>query len=142
MLKLTDKYGIDHRTIVFEITERDTVKNITLLEKFVHELKSGGFKFAIDDFGSGFSSFHYIKRFPIDFVKIEGEFIKSMIGDKKDLAFVKTMVTLAREFGIQTIAECVEDEKILATIREIGINYGQGHHTGRPAPELTRNDSQ
>ena len=91
VLKLTDKYGIDHRTIVFEITERDTVKNISLLEKFVHELKSEGFKFAIDDFGSGFSSFHYIKRFPIDFVKIEGEFIKNMIVDKKDLAFVKTM---------------------------------------------------
>jgi diguanylate cyclase (GGDEF)-like protein len=139
VLKLTDKYGIDHSTIVFEITERDTVKNITMLEKFVQNLKLEGFKFAIDDFGSGFSSFHYIKLFPIDFVKIEGEFIRNMIGDKKDLAFVKTMSILAREFGIQTIAECVEDEKILATIREVGINYSQGYHTGRPSPELTLN---
>lgn len=138
VLKLTDKYGIDHRTIVFEITERDTVKNISLLEKFVHELKSAGFKFAIDDFGSGFSSFNYIKRFPIDFVKIEGEFIRNMIADKKDLALVKTMSILAKEFGIQTVAECVEDETILATIKQIGINYGQGYHIGRPLPELTR----
>ncbi len=137
VLKLTSQYGIDHHTIVFEITERDTVKNISLLEKFVHDLKSEGFKFAIDDFGSGFSSFHYIKRFSIDFLKIEGEFIRSMIRDKKDLAFVKTMSILAREFGIQTIAECVEDEEILAMVRQIGINYGQGHHVGRPAPELT-----
>ena len=137
VLKLTAEYEIDHRTIVFEITERDTVKNLCLLEKFVHDLKFEGFKFAIDDFGSGFSSFHYIKRFPMDFVKIEGEFIRSMIGDKKDMAFVKTMSILAREFGIKTVAECVEDEKILATIREIGINYGQGHHIGRPSPELT-----
>jgi diguanylate cyclase (GGDEF)-like protein len=142
VLKLTGKYGIDHSTIVFEITERDTVKNITLLEKFVHNLKLEGFKFAIDDFGSGFSSFNYIKRFPIDFVKIEGEFIRNMIGDKKDLAFVKTMAILAREFGIQTVAECVEDQNILATIKQIGINYGQGYHTGRPSPELTLNDSQ
>jgi diguanylate cyclase (GGDEF)-like protein len=141
VLKLAEKYGIDHRTIVFEITERDTVKNIKLLEKFVHELNAEGFKFAIDDFGSGFSSFHYIKRFPIDFVKIEGEFIRNMITDKKDMAFVKIMSILAGEFGIQTIAECVEDEKILAAIRQVGINYSQGHHTGRPAPELTRNDS-
>jgi diguanylate cyclase (GGDEF)-like protein len=140
VLKLTKKYDIDHSTIIFEITERDTVKNISLLEKFVHDLKLEGFKFAIDDFGSGFSSFHYIKRFPVDFVKIEGEFIRNMVADKKDLAFVKTMSMLAREFGIQTVAECVEDEKILETVRQIGISYGQGYHIGIPSPELTRND--
>ncbi len=139
VLKLTGKYGIDHSTIVFEITERDTVKNISLLEKFVHDLKFEGFKFAIDDFGSGFSSFYYIKRFPIDFVKIEGEFIRNMIGDKKDLAFVKTMSLLAREFGIQTVAEYVEDEQILREIKQIGIDYGQGYHIGRPSPELKDN---
>jgi diguanylate cyclase (GGDEF)-like protein len=138
VLNLSSKYGVDHRMIVFEITERDTVKNISLLEKFVHELKSEGFKFAIDDFGSGFSSFNYIKRFPIDFVKIEGEFIRNMITDKKDLALVKTMSLLAGEFGIQTVAECVEDDTILATIKQLGMNYGQGYHIGRPAPELTR----
>jgi len=136
VLKLTREYEIDHRTVVFEITERDTVKNLSLLEKFVHELKSEGFKFAIDDFGSGFSSFHYIKRFPVDFVKIEGDFIKSMVRDKKDLAIVKTMAMLAREFGIKTIAECVEDETILATIKQNGIDYGQGYHIGRPSPAL------
>ena len=136
VLKLTREYGIDHRRVVFEITERDTVKNLSLLEKFVHDLKFEGFKFAIDDFGSGFSTFHYIKRFPVDFVKIEGEFIKSMTRDKKDLAFVKTMTILAREFGINSVAECIEDEEILSVVRQIGINYGQGHHIGRPSPEL------
>ncbi len=140
VLKLTDKYNIDHRTIVFEITERETGRNISLLEKFVHDLKFEGFKFAIDDFGAGFSSFHYIKRFPIDFVKIEGEFIRNMIADRKDLAFVKTMSILAREFGIQTVAECVEDEKILETVKQIGIGYSQGYYIGRPSPELTRSD--
>ncbi len=137
VLKLTRKYEIDHRTIVFEITERDTVKNLSLLEKFVHDLKLDGFKFAVDDFGSGFSSFHYIKRFPIDFVKIEGEFIRNMVEDRKNLALVKTMSILAREFDIQTIAECVEDERILAAVGQIGISYGQGYYIGMPSPELT-----
>jgi diguanylate cyclase (GGDEF)-like protein len=137
VLTLTAKYGIDHNCVVFEITERDTVKNITLLEKFVLDLKLEGFKFAIDDFGSGFSSFHYIRRFPIDFVKIEGEFIKNMTRDRKDLAFVKTMALLAREFGIQTVAEYVEDENILEAVRQVGIDYGQGYCIGRPSPELS-----
>ena len=138
VLKLTREYEIDHGTIVFEITERDTVKNLSLLERFVHDLKLEGFKFAIDDFGSGFSSFHYVKHFPVDFVKIEGEFIKSMVSDKEDLAFVKTMAMLAGELAIKTIAECIEDEEILATVNRIGIRYGQGYYTGVPSPELRR----
>lgn len=136
MLRLTREYQIDPNTIVFEITERETVKNISLLEKFVHDLKVEGFKFAIDDFGSGFSSFHYIRRFPIDYVKIEGEFIRNMVEEKKDMAFVKTMSVMAKEFGIRTVAEYVEDEKILATLRQIGINYGQGNYLGKPSAEL------
>ncbi len=137
VLRLTRKYEIDHASIVFEITERETVKNISLLEKFVHDLKYEGFKFAIDDFGSGFSSFHYIRRFPIDFVKIEGEFIRNMIADKKDLAFVKTMAIMAKEFGIKTVAEYVENEEILAMIRQVGVDFGQGYYLGRPSPDLT-----
>jgi diguanylate cyclase (GGDEF)-like protein len=136
VLQLTDRYGIDHSSIVFEITERDTVKNISLLEKFVRDLKLEGFNFAIDDFGSGFSSFHYIKRFPIDYVKIEGEFIRNMLADSKDLALVKTMAVLCREFGIKTIAEYVENEEILQALKQIGIGFGQGYHTGRPSPDL------
>jgi diguanylate cyclase (GGDEF)-like protein len=138
VLKLTKEYEIDHSRVVFEITERDTVKNLSLLEKFVHDLKFEGFKFAVDDFGSGFSSFHYIKLFPIDFVKIEGEFIRNMIRDKKDLALVRTMLTLAKEFEIEAIAECVEDRDILEKAKDIGIRYGQGFHVGRPEPEVAR----
>ncbi len=106
IIRLSRQYSISPGSIVFEITERDTVKNITLLEKFIDNLKFEGFKFAIDDFGSGFSTFHYVKRFPIDFVKIEGDFIRSMVRSKKDLSIVKTMHMLAKEFNIKTIAEC------------------------------------
>jgi diguanylate cyclase (GGDEF)-like protein len=139
VLKLTDKYHIDHRTIVFEITERDTIKNISLLEKFVRNLKIEGYKFAIDDFGSGFSSFSYLRSFPIDFLKIEGDFIRNMIEDSKDLAFVRTMSALAKEFGIQSIVESVENESILNAVKQLGINLCQGYHVGRPAPELMMN---
>lgn len=136
VIKLTRQYNISPDSIVFEITERDTVKNITLLEKFVDNLKFEGFKFAIDDFGSGFSTFHYIKRFPIDFVKIEGDFIRSMVINKKDLSIVMTMHMLAREFNIKTIAEHVENEDIFDAVKNIGIDYAQGYYVGRPLPDM------
>ena len=134
--RLTSKYGINPRKVVFEITERDTVKNFSILEKFVHDLKMEDFKLAIDDFGSGFSSFHYLKRFPIDYLKIEGDFIVNMINDKRDKAFVYSMAALARELGIKAVAEFVENEEVLAFVRAAGIEYAQGYHIGRPATEL------
>lgn len=136
ILKLAKQYDIDNSKVVFEITERDTVKNISLLEKFVDNLKFEGFGFSIDDFGSGLSSFHYVKRFPIDFVKIDGDFIRSMVRSEKDMAIVKTMLVLAKEFNIKTIAEYVENKDILDAIKALGIDYGQGYYIGNPSPDL------
>jgi len=136
ILKLAKQYDIDNSKIVFEITERDTVKNISLLEKFVDNLKFEGFGFSIDDFGSGISSFHYVKRFPIDFVKIDGDFIRSMVRSEKDMAIVKTMLVLAKEFNIKTVAEYVENKDILDAIKALGIDYGQGYYIGNPSPDL------
>lgn len=136
VIGLARDYDIRHDQVVFEITERETVKNMTLLESFVVDLKMEGFKFAIDDFGSGFSSFQYIRRLPIDFVKIEGMFVRNMLNDRRDMTFVKTLSILASEFGIQTIAEYVEDEDQLKAVHALGIDYAQGFHTGRPMPDL------
>ena len=136
IIKLAHQYGIDHGSVVFELTERDTVKNLSLLEKFVQVLKAEGFKFAVDDFGAGFSSFQYIRRFPIDFVKIEGFFVRNMLQDTKDMAFVKTLTVLASEFGISTIAEYVETEEVMQAVRELGVTYGQGYYLARPSTEL------
>lgn len=141
VIKLANQYRVAHDRVVFEITERETVKNMTLLEQFVQDLKLEGFKFAIDDFGSGFSSFQYIRRLPIDFVKIEGLFVRNMLNDPKDMAFVKTLAVLAREFGIQTIAEYIESEEILEAVRALGIDLAQGYHTGRPAAALVLNQT-
>jgi len=138
VVKLAKTYDIDRSKVVFEITERDTVKNMALLEKFVENLKFVGFKFAIDDFGSGFSSFHYVKRLPLDFVKIEGEFIRNMTRDPKDMTIVKSLLLLAEEFNIATIAEYVENAEILNAVKDIGINYAQGHYVGKPEPELKK----
>ncbi len=134
--RITLEQGIDPGRVVFEITERDTVKNITLLEKFVNDLKLEGFLLAIDDFGSGFSSFHYLKRFPIDFVKIEGEFVRNMIADPRDHAFVNSIARLANELGIKTVAEFVEDGDVLAGVARCGIGYAQGYHVGKPTGDL------
>ncbi|MGM0533644.1 MAG: putative bifunctional diguanylate cyclase/phosphodiesterase, partial [Campylobacterota bacterium] len=130
---LTHKYNIPKSRIVFEITERETVKSFAMLEKFVFNLKLEGFRFAIDDFGSGFSSFHYIKKFPIDFVKIDGDFIVNIHKDEKDYAFVKSIISLAHELGIKTIAEFVEDDAVLQFLKEVDIDYVQGFHIARPS---------
>lgn len=134
--KLAINYAIEPSRIVFEITERETVSNLSLLEKFVQDLKSRGFSFAIDDFGSGYSSFHYIKRFTVDYIKIEGEFIRNILTDSEYQAFTKSIVTLAKELHIKTIAEYVENESILDEVRKFGIDYAQGYHVGRPSPLL------
>lgn len=136
VVKLTVTYNINRDNIVFEITERETVKSFALLEKFVQNLKIEGFSFAIDDFGSGFSSFHYIKRFPIDYIKIDGDFIVNIHKDKKDLAFVKSIVSLAKELEVKTIAEFVENEEILEFLKKIDIDYGQGFYLGKPSIDL------
>ncbi|MBA2778039.1 bifunctional diguanylate cyclase/phosphodiesterase [Halomonas kenyensis] len=134
--QLAIDYDILPERIVFELTERETVSNLKLLEKFVLDLKLEGFNFAIDDFGSGYSSFRYLKQFPIDVIKIEGEFIRNMLGDEKYMAFVKSIVTLAQSLGVSTIAEFIEDEDVLAAVEALGIDYGQGYHLGRPGPRF------
>ncbi|MCK9473543.1 bifunctional diguanylate cyclase/phosphodiesterase [Sulfurimonas sp.] len=137
--QLITQYDISKDNVVFEITERETVKNFSLLEKFVMNLKMAGYKFAIDDFGSGFSSFHYIKKFPIDYLKIDGEFIININKDKKDKAFVHSILTLAKELNVKTVAEYVEDEEIVKTLKEMGVDYLQGFHIGRPQNNFTIN---
>jgi EAL domain-containing protein (putative c-di-GMP-specific phosphodiesterase class I) len=128
--------GLRPEQIVFELTERDTVRNVGMLEQFVNRLHIDGYKFAIDDFGSGFSSFHYIKRFPVDYIKIEGDFIANMINDHRDMAFVQSIALLARQLGIRTIGEFVESAEVMIAVADAGIDYAQGYHIGKPSPLL------
>ena len=134
--------GIPRERIVFEITERDTVKNLALLERFLNELKLEGFKLAIDDFGSGFSSFHYLRRFPIDFLKIEGDFIANMLTSPKDRAVVTSIKSLAQEMGITIVAEYVESQEVLDELHVMGVHLAQGYYIGKPARNVIGVDWQ
>ncbi|MBF0316749.1 MAG: bifunctional diguanylate cyclase/phosphodiesterase [Nitrospirae bacterium] len=133
IVKLTSDYGINPVNVVFKLTERDTVKNLAIMERFVLDLKHEGFKFAIEDFASGFSSYHYIKRIPIDYIKIEGEFIKGMLKDVVYHAFVRSIATLAKELNIRTVAKYVETPETLKELAVMGVDYAQGYFIGMPS---------
>jgi diguanylate cyclase (GGDEF)-like protein len=134
--RIVNRFSIDSSRLVFEITERETIKNMALLDRFIATLRGEGFKLAIDDFGSGFSSFHYVKRFPIDYLKIEGDFILGMEKSDKDRALVRSIVSLAKDLGIRTVAEYVEDEAVLDQVFLHDISMAQGYHIHRPNVSL------
>jgi EAL domain-containing protein (putative c-di-GMP-specific phosphodiesterase class I) len=121
-----------HSGITIEILEREAIHNVNGLMEIIESMKNIGISFALDDFGSGFSSFVYLKYFDTDYVKIDGEFVKNIVVNEKDRIFVKHIHQIAREFGKKTIAEYVEDEETLEVLREIGVDYAQGYHYGRP----------
>jgi EAL domain-containing protein (putative c-di-GMP-specific phosphodiesterase class I) len=130
-------YGLDPAKLIFEITERDTVKNIRLFDKLIHELKQDGFRFAIDDFGSGYSSFEYIKTFSIDFLKVDGSFIRALVGNgTMEKHIVSSIAALAGKLRIKTIAEYVESGEILEEVEAAGIDYAQGYFIQKPSPDL------
>ncbi|MCB1906846.1 MAG: EAL domain-containing protein [Rhodocyclaceae bacterium] len=126
--------GIDARRIVFEITERETIRHPEVLDHYITRLTDEGFQLAIDDFGSGFSSFHYLKRFPVNYLKIEGEFVTNMLDSERDRAMVRSIAALARELGICCLAEHIETEAVLDALRELDIELGQGFQLGSPTP--------
>ncbi len=125
-------HNIDFSRIVFEITERETVRSFEVLRKFGAELKREGFNLAVDDFGSGFASFTYIKMLPIDFIKIDGDFIRSMLSSEVDRSFVSSTVLMAKTLKIKTVAEFVESEEILKAVMDMDIDYAQGFYIGEP----------
>ena len=98
----------------------------------VNELRAQGMAFALDDFGSGFSSFLYLKYITVDYVKIEGSFIRQVVTDERDRIMVEHIHSMAHRFGMVTIAEFVEDEDCLELLREMGIDLCQGYHVGMP----------
>lgn len=118
--------------VIIEILEREAIHNVNGLMEIIESMKKIGINFALDDFGSGFSSFVYLKYFDTEYVKIDGEFVKNITVNEKDRIFVKHIHQIAQEFGKKTIAEYVEDEETLNVLREIGVDYAQGYHYGRP----------
>ncbi|WP_457640648.1 putative bifunctional diguanylate cyclase/phosphodiesterase [Persephonella sp.] len=123
--------------IVFELTEREAVKEISEIQSLILKLKNKGYGFAIDDFGSGYSSFYYLKYFPIDYVKIDGEFIRELSSsDSKSVAFVESMNLLCKRLNIKTVAESIENKETLNLLKTIGIDFGQGYFLGIPESDF------
>ena len=133
---LIESHGLAPRTICFEITETAAIVNLTRAAHFVRELKSLGCRFALDDFGSGLSSFSYLKSLPVDYLKIAGSFVRGVTEDPVDDAMVEAINKIGHVMGLQTIAEYVEREVVLARIREIGVDYVQGNAIAAPCPLL------
>lgn len=127
-------FGLSSGEVVFEITEREALPHISELAALTEELRREGVSFALDDFGSGFSSFMYLKYLTVDYIKIEGSFIHHLASDSSDKIMVKHIKGVAHDFGIRAIGECVEDERTSRILKAMGIDFAQGNHYGRPAP--------
>lgn len=134
LLDKLENSNINPGCLTFEITETATVANFSIATQFIDSLKDKGCHFALDDFGSGLSSFSYLKNIPVDYLKIDGSFIRDIANDKTDYAFVKSIQQIGSIMGLKTIAEFVESESICDMLGKIGIDYAQGFYLGKPRP--------
>ncbi|MCP5467587.1 MAG: EAL domain-containing protein [Sinobacteraceae bacterium] len=134
ILDLLDRTSVPPHKLCFEITETAAVADMVQATRFIERLKERGCRFALDDFGSGFSSLAYLKRLPVDFLKIDGAFVRDITSDSIDLAMVRSINEIGHVMGKQTIAEFVEDAPTLAMLREVGVDFVQGYEVGRPSP--------
>ncbi|MFQ5488206.1 MAG: putative bifunctional diguanylate cyclase/phosphodiesterase [Gammaproteobacteria bacterium] len=132
--------GVAAQRITFEITETAAAASYAQTRKMINQLRDLGCSFALDDFGSGFSSFNYIKQFPVDYLKIDGSFIRNLVYDPVDQQLVKSMIDVARTLDKKIVAEYVENEEILELLREYGVNLAQGNHIGLPAAAMRLDD--
>jgi len=128
------KYQLDPDSVYFEVTETAAIHQLKKAENFIREMKGLGFRFALDDFGSGMSSFSYLKSLPVDYLKIDGQFVVGLVENKIDRAMVKAMQSVSMVMGMESIAECVENEHVVADLKKIGVNYAQGYFFDEPKP--------
>lgn len=133
-LSLYKEKGIDPRQVCFEITETTAVSNLNSAISFINQLKNRGFLFALDDFGSGVSSFGYLRSLPVDYLKIDGMFVKHIAEDQIDYAMVKSINEIGQMMGMKTIAEYVENAEIADMLKAINVDYGKGFGLGAPVP--------
>ncbi|QSA98667.1 EAL domain-containing protein [Methylococcus sp. EFPC2] len=133
---LLQSSAVDPSRVIFEITETAAVADFNEARAFVNTLREWGCVLALDDFGSGFASFYYLKQFSVDCIKIDGAFIRNLPDNRDDQISVRAMVEMARAYGKKTVAEFVENEAIVRLLMDYGVDYAQGYHIGKPAPDL------
>jgi len=126
----------DPRCIIFEITETAAINDLKAATHFIKVLKTMGCKFSLDDFGVGFTSFIYLRELNVDYIKIDGMFVRNLHDDREDQSIVKAIAMIAKEMNIRTIAEFVEHKKTLLMLKQFGIDYAQGYLIGKPSPQV------
>ena len=134
IIEQIDEGGVPAQKLCFEVTETAAISDLEQATNFITLLKDRGCMFALDDFGSGFSSFAYLKKLPVDFLKIDGSFVRDICTDSIDLAMVRSINDIGHVMGKKTIAEFVEDSDVLEVLRSVGVDYAQGFEIGRPMP--------
>jgi EAL domain-containing protein (putative c-di-GMP-specific phosphodiesterase class I) len=132
VIALVENSSVPAEKICFEITETAAITNLSSATTFMKRMKAHGCKFSLDDFGRGLSSFAYLKNLPVDFVKIDGLFVKDILTDPVDHAMVKAIIDMAHALGKKAIAEFVEDNEILNALIDLDVDYVQGYGIARP----------
>jgi PAS domain S-box-containing protein len=136
VVRLIDEYSVKPEQLTFEITETALIGNLSEARRFADRIRDLGCELALDDFGSGYASFRYLRIFPIDLVKIDGEYVVDLVDNPQDQVLVRALVQVCQAYGIRTVAEFVQDEPTLRLLRELGVDYVQGYLIGRPSPVL------
>ncbi len=131
-----DSFPINPQHLCFEITETATIANLDIAGHFISTLKQRGCLFSLDDFGTGLSSYAYLKQLPVDFLKIDGSFVRNIVDEPVNQAMVKSINEIAHTLNLETIAEYVEDQATLEYVRNLGVDYAQGYAIGQPRPLL------
>jgi len=131
---LLAEYRVPADMLCFEITETAAIANLSRAAQFIRTLGDDGCLFALDDFGSGMSSFAYLKQLPVNFLKIDGSFIRTMVEDRVTRAMAEAINRVAHVMAIETVAECAETPSILTLLRELGVDHAQGYALARPQP--------
>ncbi len=134
--ELQIEHAIQPQRICFEITETSVIANMDRALTLMERLRRRGYAFALDDFGTGLSSFAYLKKLPVEYLKIDGEFVRDILHDPVDKAMVDTIRHIGGVLGMTTIAESIEDAETCQLLTAMGIHYGQGYHLARPSPEV------
>jgi EAL domain-containing protein (putative c-di-GMP-specific phosphodiesterase class I) len=128
------RHGIQPKDVCFEVTENVALENLTRAVETMHRLAQDGYRFALDDFGSGVASFGYLQKLPVQYVKIDGQFVQNFTEDPVNPLVVRTLSELARMRNIQCIAECVENESTKNQLARLGVDLGQGYFLHKPEP--------
>ncbi|MEZ5584206.1 MAG: EAL domain-containing protein [Candidatus Competibacteraceae bacterium] len=136
----TQRHGANPSSIVFEVTETAAVENFTEACHFIQALRDKGYRIALDDFGSGFSSFDYLKNIPVDYIKIDGSFVRNLHRSSVDRIFVNAIADLARGLDVAAVAEFVENQESVDILRELGVPLGQGYFFAKPTPQFQDSD--